>query len=206
MKLILIVEYQYISCIFHFRSSFGDFLEYHDVNRRAKLLMAMDRIKDQTFFLSQIPQEALRNTMFPIGSFTKDVIKEMAKTIGLDKISQKKESMGICFVGKRNNGFAKFLQEYIKPTPGSFVDIETYKVIGQHPGIQYYTIGQGAKIANQKDKFYVTEKDVNTNTVYVCSGFTHPALFSENFFTDNPYWIDHAPDELSNRSKDQVIL
>ena len=53
------------------RSTFGDFLEHHDINRRVKLLMAMDRIKDQTLFLSQIPQEALRNTMFPIGSLTK---------------------------------------------------------------------------------------------------------------------------------------
>ena len=56
------------------RSTFGDFLEHHDINRRVKLLMAMDRIKDQTLFLSQIPQEALRNTMFPIGSLTKGTL------------------------------------------------------------------------------------------------------------------------------------
>ena len=101
---------------------------------RAKLLIAMDRIKDQTLFLSQIPQEALRNTMFPIGNITKDVVKEISSIIGLEKIAQKRESMGICFIGKRKSGFANFLQEYIQPSPGPFIDIETYKEVGTHQG------------------------------------------------------------------------
>jgi len=187
------------------RSTFGDFLEHHDINRRVKLLMAMDRIKDQTLFLSQIPQEALRNTMFPIGSLTKDVVKKIACTIGLEKIANKRESMGICFVGKRKDGFSSFLEEYIQPSPGPFVDIETYKVVGEHTGIHNYTLGQRTKIKGQENRRFVVDKDVNSNTVYVCEWTDHPSLYSENFFTGDAHWIDEAPDELTNRSKDQTL-
>ena len=55
-------------------------------------------------------QEPLRSTMFPIGSFTKDVVKKIAETSGFDRIAKKKESMGICFIGKRKTGFADFIQ------------------------------------------------------------------------------------------------
>ena len=174
--------------------------------QNAKLLVALDRIKDQTFFLSQISQESLKNTMFPVGSFTKDVVKKIAIEIGLDKIANKKESMGICFVGKRKSGFQKFLQEYTEVKPGPILDIETWKNVGEHPGAHFWTLGQKAKISGLKDcKYYVCDKDLKTNTLFVCNGGEHPALYSENFFTLSPYWIDRAPDELSNRSKDQVI-
>ena len=83
----------------------------------------MDRVKDQTLFLSQVPQQSLRQTMFPLGHITKDVVKKMASTVGLEKIAKKKESMGICFVGKRKAGFQSFLKEYTEPKTGPIVDI-----------------------------------------------------------------------------------
>lgn len=189
------------------RTSFGDYLEDQDMRYNVKLLKAMDQVKDQTFFLSQIPQNALRNTMFPIGSLTKEVVKKIAKsTKGLEKFAQKKESMGICFVGKRKSGFQEFLKEYTETKSGLIVDIEDYKTIGGHQGVHFWTIGQGAKVGGNKDRNYVCDKDKATNTLYVCKGSNHPALFSENFHTDDPYWIDQAPEELSNRSKDQVRI
>ena len=167
----------------------------------------MDQVKDQTFFLSQIPQHALRNTMFPIGSLTKEVVKKIAKsTKGLEKFEAKKESMGICFVGKRKSGFQEFLKEYTNTKSGPIVDIESYKTIGEHHGVHFWTIGQGAKVSGKSNRTYVCEKDKATNTLYVCNGVDHPALYSENFFTDDPYWIDQAPEELSDRSKDQVCI
>ena len=189
------------------RSSFGDFLEDQDISKNVKLLKAMDSVKDQTFFLSQIPQNALRSTMFPIGSLTKDVVKKIAKsTKGLEKIAKKKESMGICFVGKRRDGFQEFLKEYTETAIGPIIDIETYKTIGEHEGVHLWTIGQDARLAGQKGlPYFVCDKDKTTNTVYVCKGSNHPALYCENFHTDEPYWIDHAPEELSNRSQDQTL-
>lgn len=77
----------------------------------AKLLSAKDTHKDQTFFLSQIAQRALKRTMFPLGDFLKKDVKNIATDAGLDRISRKKESTGICFVGKRN--FNEFIKEVL---------------------------------------------------------------------------------------------
>lgn len=74
-----------------------------------KLLLANDRKKDQTFFLSQIPQTSLRKVMFPLGNLTKSEVKHIAVEAGLKKIAEKPESMGICFIGTRD--FQDFIQE-----------------------------------------------------------------------------------------------
>ena len=74
-----------------------------------KLLCADDKFKDQTFFLSQIQQLALRQTMFPLGELKKTEVKKIASAAGLDRIARKRESTGICFVGKRN--FSEFISE-----------------------------------------------------------------------------------------------
>lgn len=76
-----------------------------------KLLNAKDTFKDQTFFLSQIPQSALRRTMFPLGDLLKEDVKKIAREVGMERISRKKESTGICFVGKRN--FNEFIREVL---------------------------------------------------------------------------------------------
>lgn len=72
-------------------------------------MQARDSNKDQTFFLNQIPQQTLRRCMFPLGNYLKNHIKMIAKETGLHKIAEKKESMGICFVGKRE--FQDFISE-----------------------------------------------------------------------------------------------
>lgn len=77
----------------------------------AKLMNAKDTFKDQTFFLSQIPQSALRRTMFPLGDFLKEDVKKIAGEAGMDRIGRKRESTGICFVGKRN--FNEFIKEVL---------------------------------------------------------------------------------------------
>lgn len=75
----------------------------------SKLLIPKDSIKDQTLFLCQIKQNALRKTMFPLGELTKPEVKDIARENGLSRISKKKESMGICFIGTRN--FQKFISQ-----------------------------------------------------------------------------------------------
>ena len=81
-------------------------------NSKVKLLQAIDRVKDQTFFLSQVRQEALSTALFPLGHYTKEVVKKIAVSVGLDWVARKKESMGICFIGKKKDGLSKFIQEY----------------------------------------------------------------------------------------------
>lgn len=74
-----------------------------------RLLIPRDTFKDQTFFLSGIKRNALRKTMFPLSNFLKTEVKDMAKRCGLERLTQKKESTGLCFVGKRD--FQDFIKE-----------------------------------------------------------------------------------------------
>lgn len=78
----------------------------------AKLLKPLDSVKDQTFFLCQINQTALRHTMFPLSDKMKFEVKHLAQEAGLVDIASKKESMGICFIGSRN--FQDFISEVIQ--------------------------------------------------------------------------------------------
>lgn len=156
-----------------------------------KLLQAHDTRKDQTFFLSQIPQHALRYTMFPIGQMLKSEVKQLANSIGLAPIAQKRESIGICFIGKRK--FSDFMSEYVDPMPGNFVDIDTGQIIAQHQGIHQYTIGQGALISGQKQKYYIVRKMSDCKTILIATGINHPSMWFDMFFTKSPHWINKSP-------------
>ncbi|XP_064278167.1 mitochondrial tRNA-specific 2-thiouridylase 1 isoform X2 [Passer domesticus] len=103
-----------------------------EVRNTVKLLQGADLFKDQTFFLSQISQDALRKTIFPLGDLTKNFVKKIAAEHDLHHVLKKKESMGVCFIGERN--FENFLLEYLEPQPGNFVSIEDKKVMGRHKG------------------------------------------------------------------------
>ncbi|XP_065567970.1 mitochondrial tRNA-specific 2-thiouridylase 1-like isoform X2 [Artemia franciscana] len=176
------------------KTSFGEELETFDASKGVRLLKSFDQLKDQTFFLSQIPQDALQFTMFPVGGMTKNIVKEIANSAGLSKISQKKESTGICFVGKRH--FQDFIADYILPNPGPFVHIETKEVLAQHQGIHNWTIGQRCLIGGEKVRHFVAEKDPTTNSIFVAPGTDHPSLYRSTFFTDRPHWIHSWPRDL----------
>ncbi|CAB4059420.1 TRMU [Lepeophtheirus salmonis] len=90
------------------RNSLGENLELVHRGKRAKLLKPIDRYKDQTIFLSQISQNSLKKAIFPVGSITKEVVKKIAFASGFEDLSKKKESMGICFIGKRRGWISKF--------------------------------------------------------------------------------------------------
>jgi len=189
------------------RNSFGEDLEFSDPARPARLLKSVDRTKDQTFFLSQMPQTALRRTMFPVGELPKSVVKQIAAQAGFPEIASKKESMGICFVGKKSapgkRGFQEFISEYVPENPGNFVDIDTGEVLGQHSGLHHWTLGQKTKIARDFHKYFVVSKNISTNEILVADDGKHPALYTENFFTSSPHWIAGAPDQLRSPSSDR---
>src|SRR5690606_38484228 len=106
------------------------------------LQRSADEFKDQTYFIYNIATPQLPNLLFPIGSMKKSAVKTLAKKIGLPNAS-KKESMGLCFVGKIR--LKEFLAQKLKPKPGAIVAAGgngTYKKIGEHQGLWAYTIGQ----------------------------------------------------------------
>ncbi|KAH8306879.1 hypothetical protein KR018_010420 [Drosophila ironensis] len=194
------------------RNSLGNYLERipadHDTDT-ARLLIPADSFKDQTFFLAGIPRSALRRTMFPLGNMHKSQVKELATAIGLQRLASKRESTGICFVGKRN--FKDFIREVIQsplPTPrlntansiafceqyiasrsGQFVDIDSGAVVGRHEGIHQWTVGQRCRLSSFLQPFFVARKDGPSNTIYVAAGHDHPALLSMRMHIDPPHWL-----------------
>lgn len=164
----------------------------------AKLLCAADPIKDQTFFLSQMPQHALRHTMFPLGHLHKTEVKRLATEAGLDRVARKRESTGICFVGKRN--FTEFIGDYIADRPGDFCDHDTGKLLGRHAGFHHWTVGQRSRLEGNAKQLFVLRKCARTNTIFVAPGTDHPALYTDLLYADKPCWIDRDPFESSAAS------
>lgn len=157
----------------------------------ARLLCPADKFKDQTLFLSQVPQNGLRRAMFPLGNLLKCDVKQLATHAGLTQIAKKRESAGICFVGKRN--LYDFISEYVDRNPGEFIDFETGSSYGNHNGIHYWTVGQRARIGGTKAKMYVLRKQPDRRTILLCGGGDHPGLFTNILYTDKPHWIAGNP-------------
>ncbi|XP_012304877.2 mitochondrial tRNA-specific 2-thiouridylase 1 isoform X6 [Aotus nancymaae] len=141
--------------------------------------------------LETVSQDALRRTIFPLGGLTKDFVKKIAAENRLHHVLQKKESMGMCFIGKRN--FEHFLLQYLQPRPGQFISIEDHKVLGTHKGWFLYTLGQRANIGGLRAPWYVVEKDSATGDVFVAPRLDHPALYRDLLRTSRVHWITEEP-------------
>lgn len=162
-----------------------------------QLFMAKDDNKDQTYFLYRVAREALDKTLFPLGELTKPQVRELAKKFGL-VTANKKESMGICFVGKV--GIKEFLEQYVDRQPGAIIDQHRRKV-GQHDGAIFYTIGQrqGLHVGGGLP-FYVTGKDMKKNEVYVTTDLQDKKLWSNQIKFTSAHWISEEP------RKDQKLM
>ncbi len=156
-----------------------------------RLLRGIDKNKDQTYFLSQLDQKQLSWTLFPIGGMTKDEVRKLASEFGLP-VARKKDSTGICFIGERN--FSAFVHNYLPIQPGPIV-AEDGKTIGKHEGLMNYTIGQrkGIRVGGlniyRSEPWFVSGKNLETNTLHVVQGFHNPKLYSNRCHVENFNWI-----------------
>ena len=169
------------------------------------LIAGADQNKDQSYFLCQLTQEQLAMSLFPIGKYQKSEVREIAKSCGF-VTAEKKDSQGLCFVGKVK--LPVFLQQQLKPKKGNIVNVNNAdaqfldysnfltdndyvnlakpfvfnetsgEVVGEHNGAHYYTIGQrkGLGVGGFKDPLFVIDTDTETNTVYVGEGESHNGL------------------------------
>ncbi|MBE5757206.1 MAG: tRNA 2-thiouridine(34) synthase MnmA [Clostridiales bacterium] len=164
------------------------------------LLKAKDQNKDQTYFLNQLSQEQLEGVLFPLGKLDKTEVRKIALEYGL-ATAEKKDSTGICFIGERN--FRQFLQNYIPAKPGKMMTYDG-KVLGEHIGLMYYTIGQrrGLNIGGQKgddgSRWFVIEKDLKNNILYVAHG-EEDKLYSKGLIMNKVNWIPSEPKEKNFR-------
>ncbi|QIL46181.1 tRNA 2-thiouridine(34) synthase MnmA [Vagococcus coleopterorum] len=151
-----------------------------DEDGTAHMLRGVDNNKDQTYFLSQLSQEQLAKTMFPLGHMEKPEVRALAEKAGL-ATAKKKDSTGVCFIGEKN--FKEFLSKYLPAKPGKMMT-EDGVVKGDHAGLMYYTIGQrqglgiGGSAGDSQEPWFAIGKDLKTNTLYVGQGFHHPTLYS----------------------------
>lgn len=184
-----------------------------------RLLAGKDKTKDQSYFLCQLNQEQLAKAMFPIGHLTKTEVRKIARDNNLPT-AHRKDSQGICFVGKVD--LPAFLQQKLAPVTGNVIEIpasflakkkeleiseDNYrkicfpfpykpwngKIIGEHPGAHFFTIGQrkGLNIGGHKDPLFVLGTDVQRNIIYVGEGQDHPGLFRPGLFipAENLHWV-----------------
>ncbi len=156
-----------------------------------KLLRAKDENKDQTYFLYRVTEEALKHTLFPLGDYTKPEVRKLAEKFNL-VTATKKESMGICFVGKV--GIKDFLIYELGPQkPGDIID-ENGITVGQHDGAIFYTIGQrhGLDVGGGLP-YYVIGKDMATNQVRVTTDINDKNLWTNRLNMTDIHWINITP-------------
>ena len=189
-----------------------------------RLLAGKDQNKDQSYFLCQLSQAQLGRALFPIGDLQKSEVRAIAKELGL-VTAEKKDSQGLCFVGKVR--LPEFLQQQLAPKKGDIIQIpstwqgyqdkessklfecyedelkyyaEKYhysptdgKVVGQHDGAHFFTIGQrkGLHVGGTIEPLFVIDTDIEKNIIYVGEGHAHPGLFRRTLFVkkEDIHWI-----------------
>jgi tRNA-specific 2-thiouridylase len=164
---------------------------YCQLDDQSRLLRGADPDKDQSYFLHAVKQDALRKVLFPIGHLLKKEVRELARQAGL-ATAEKKDSTGICFIGKRD--FKPFLSQFIGTQPGNFETLNG-QIVGRHEGAAFYTLGQrkGMGLGGEGDAWYVVGKDLSRNVVHVERGANHPALFKNQLHTQDLTWVAEPP-------------
>jgi tRNA-specific 2-thiouridylase len=198
-------------------SSIMSNLLFHSKN--PVLLAARDLSKDQSYFLTGVSGEALRNVLFPLGDYLKSkkngddnddkTVREVALEAQLPT-AHKRDSMGICFVGKRKHG--SFVDEFIEKAPTNqpplqCINVETGEAVAtfDEPNLSlvYATIGQGAKLSGAAQKWFVVDKP-HPRTVVICSGTHHPALYADRLYVQDMNWIVGPPPKLPFRAQCRI--
>ena len=141
------------------------------------LLKGLDNNKDQSYFLCRLTEEELGRSLFPVGHLQKSEVRKIAEKLNLP-VAKKKDSQGICFVGKIN--VKKFLQEELGMQEGDIIDFDTQKVMGKHKGLWFYTIGQREGLGFGGGPWFVVKKDLEKNVVYIVKGRNNPALYTKD--------------------------
>ncbi len=142
----------------------GHYARVESLNDKYFLKTSPDPVKDQTYFLAYLTQKQLSRVLFPIGSFKKKQIRELAHKYDLPNMSRK-DSQGICFLGKIK--FSDFIKHHLGEIEGEIIDLDTDKVLGKHKGYYFYTIGQRSGLRLGGGPWYVVKKDVVNNIIYI---------------------------------------
>ncbi len=159
-------------------------------NEKTWLSTAKDPIKDQTDFLAQITYAQVSKLLFPVGNLLKSEVRNIAHRVNMPS-AHRRDSQGICFLGKVN--YVDFLRKYIGEKEGKIVELETGKILGNHKGYWFHTIGQRKGLNLGGGPWFVIKKDSSENLVYVSNGYDPASQYSDIIQLSNMHFISGNP-------------
>jgi len=157
---------------------------------RTELLCGADPVKDQTYFLSQLTQQQVARCRFPVGGLRKTEVRAEAARLGLPN-HDRPDSQGICFLGRVPYG--AFVEHHLGRRPGTIRERVTGRVLGEHPGTWFYTVGQRRGLGLAGGPWYVVGTDVDDGVVWVVHGDRLAEHAREGFLLPAPHWIAEKP-------------
>lgn len=168
----------------------GHYARVLEENGRCWLSTAVDPVKDQTDFLAQISYPQLSHLIFPLGGLPKSEVRRLAAEANLPT-ARRKDSQGICFLGKIN--YNDFIERHLGTKPGPIIEIETGRKIGEHRGYWFHTIGQRKGLGLSGGPWYVVKKNIRDNAIYVSNGYDTRAQYGRVIPVEEMHWITENP-------------
>lgn len=157
---------------------------------QVELHLAPDPIKDQTYFLSNLSQKQLQKLLFPIGHFQKKEVRAFSAQHHLPP-KNRKDSQGICFLGKIP--YREFVKHHLGEKKGDIINLDTNKVIGHHKGSWFHTIGQRKGLGLGQGPWFVVDKNLDDNIVYVSHADHYSTFAKSDFHLTAMNWINGEP-------------
>ncbi len=154
------------------------------------LSTAVDPVKDQTDFLARISYDQLCHLTFPLGRLPKSEVRRIAADTRMPN-AFRKDSQGICFLGKIN--YNDFIRRHLGEKPGPIIEIETGRKLGEHRGYWFHTIGQRKGLGLSGGPWYVVKKNIHDNVVYVSNGYDCEKQYGKTIHLDEMHFISDNP-------------
>ncbi len=167
----------------------GHYASTYENEEGVFLATAADKVKDQTYFLGQINYDQLSKVMFPIGHLPKKEVRKIAVEMNLPS-AHRPDSQGICFLGKIN--YSDFIKAHIGEMPGEIIELETGKVLGEHKGFWFHTIGQRRGLRLSGGPWFVVAKNIQKNIIYVSNGYDPEAQYGNEIWINKIHFLNPA--------------
>ncbi|MBR1964550.1 MAG: tRNA 2-thiouridine(34) synthase MnmA [Muribaculaceae bacterium] len=172
------------------KTATGHYASTAIINDKIYLTTAVDPVKDQTDFLARIDYNQLSHLMFPLGDLPKAQVRQIAIDTQMPN-AYRKDSQGICFLGKIN--YNDFIRRHLGEKKGPIIELETGRKLGEHKGFWFHTIGQRKGLGLSGGPWYVVKKNIHDNVIYVSNGYDTEKQYGKILHLDEMHFISGNP-------------
>lgn len=172
------------------KTATGHYASTAIINDKFYLATAVDPVKDQTDFLARIDYNQLSHLMFPLGDLPKAQVRQIAIDTQMPN-AYRKDSQGICFLGKIN--YNDFIRRHLGEKKGPIIELETGRKLGEHKGFWFHTIGQRKGLGLSGGPWYVVKKNIHDNVIYVSNGYDTEKQYGKILHLDEMHFISGNP-------------